>query len=219
MAITLDSSSKSGTNWQASPVSSLTWAHTCSGTERVLVVSFFVSNAADTLTGITYAGVSMTRIAMRANGSDRSYLYYLINPSTGTNNIVASFSPNSQYVWGAAESLNGASQTAQPDSYSSNAASGVTTITYTTSVVVDGSWLVLMSRSPSNQTAGAGAYIRQNGTTNTDCCLVDSNATVLSGSRSMTMNGSSSSPVGVIASFAPSGGAAPTFVPRVSFIM
>lgn len=81
-----------------------TFSHTCAGTNRVLVVNIFSSDAYPT--GVTYNGVSMTSIASQASfGYQRTYI--LVAPATGANNIVVSFSGNA-YCSANAISLNGA---------------------------------------------------------------------------------------------------------------
>lgn len=73
--------------------SSLTFAHTCSGSNRLLVVWVSYYDSLDTPTGVTYNGVAMTAIpsSTAANGDYKIAGYYLINPATGTNNVVISF--------------------------------------------------------------------------------------------------------------------------------
>jgi hypothetical protein len=68
----------------------LTFSHTCSSTaNRVLLVGVGVANTGDVVTGITYGGVAMTRIGWSGNNSGHSgYMYGLLAPSTGANNVV-----------------------------------------------------------------------------------------------------------------------------------
>lgn len=81
--ITIDSSSTSGGSVL---VSSVTWSHTCSGIERVLVVGVGVGGT--TPTGVTYRGVAMTLAVSETGIAPKTYLYYLNNPPTGAGNIV-----------------------------------------------------------------------------------------------------------------------------------
>ncbi len=82
-----------------SGASSSTHAHTVStGVNRVLIVGVESQDASitdGTVTGITYAGVAMTKIDAIQIASDgqyqRSELWYLTAPATGSNNIVVSF--------------------------------------------------------------------------------------------------------------------------------
>lgn len=86
MAVAYDAYSRSGDGF----ASSVTWAHTCAGSDRYLLVGIYCDSASDQVTGVTYNGVAMTRIARFASGVS-IYLYGLVAPATGANNIIASF--------------------------------------------------------------------------------------------------------------------------------
>ena len=138
MAIAFDST----TDWWIwNPVTSLTFSHTCSWTNRILFVDFFGAVLADNITGVTYWWVSMTRASATVNGAAWTryiYTYYLINPSTGTNNVVISASA-SIAISGSATSYNGVSQTWQPEVISSNNVNS-TWITTTLTTLTSGAW-------------------------------------------------------------------------------
>lgn len=94
MAAAFDAKSGTGTN--IANATSVTVSHICGGSATVLfvVVSYWSTSAAQQqLTGITYAGVTMTKIgdSGRSNQQDIVEIYFLAGPATGTNNIVASF--------------------------------------------------------------------------------------------------------------------------------
>lgn len=78
---------------------SLTVPHTCSGNDRVLLVAMdvFHDAAGTVITGVTYAGVAMRRLELvriyNAVPDSALYLFALMNPAVGTNNIVVSASP------------------------------------------------------------------------------------------------------------------------------
>lgn len=63
--------------------------HTCAGTNRLLVVGIFgKAITTDILTSVTYNGATMTRFNAQINvGGHSMWVYYLLNPSTGANNI------------------------------------------------------------------------------------------------------------------------------------
>jgi hypothetical protein len=77
-----------------------TLAHTVSGSDRFLAVqSVLISTASERITGMTYNGVSMTKLFFQvmANTRAQSFAVYTLpatgnstQPSTGTNNIVIS---------------------------------------------------------------------------------------------------------------------------------
>ena len=69
--------------------SSYTWAHTCSGSNRYLVVCVSMNGTDSTVTGATYNGVALTQLVRLTRSSIEVLEYwYLINPPTGTHNIV-----------------------------------------------------------------------------------------------------------------------------------
>lgn len=68
------------------------WAHTCTGSDLVLVVSVSYFDASDVITAVTYNSVAMTQCGSATNGSYNVYQYYLVNPATGSNNVSVSFS-------------------------------------------------------------------------------------------------------------------------------
>ena len=90
MAIAYDAVS----NATGNEVSSLTWSHTCSGSDRVLVVGISIANTSNSITGVTYNGVAMTKASAGTASiapDQITEIYYLANPATEANNIVASF--------------------------------------------------------------------------------------------------------------------------------
>ena len=108
MAIAFDASS-AGTSVTST---TQTLAHTCSGVNRILFVNTGITSA-DTIPGITYNGVALTKIASVINGRYFS-LWYLIAPATGANNIVVTSSV-SDILRSCAVSYTGAKQSGVPD--------------------------------------------------------------------------------------------------------
>lgn len=113
----------------------VTWAHTVgSVTNRILVVGLMAENATTeanmTATGVTYNSVALTKIgAVTVSNTNRTELWYLVAPSTGANNIVATFTGANDYVVGGISFYN-ASQTAQPNVFNtgSNSDNGSTAV-------------------------------------------------------------------------------------------
>lgn len=103
---------------------SLTAAYTVgSGANRLLVVGVLGNglSSADSVTGVTYAGVAMTLAAKNIGtgagtpANDRyTYLYYLLNPPSGANNVVVSATV-SDYLIAVAADYTGVAQSGQPD--------------------------------------------------------------------------------------------------------
>jgi len=91
MAIAFDATS-SGSSGGAS---SITFAHTCTGSNRVLFVTV-IGEVIPSITGVTYAGVAMTQVgsSVSGGGSRSIHLFYLDNPASGANNVVVSSSPS-----------------------------------------------------------------------------------------------------------------------------
>ncbi len=105
-AVTEDAASSSSS---AVAVASLTWSHTV-GTQanRVLLVGVSIADAlGQSVTGVTYGGVALTKLSAISNGTTaRAEVWYLIAPASGTANIVASLSAAAVLVGGASSLYN-----------------------------------------------------------------------------------------------------------------
>lgn len=82
-----------------SNVSPLTFSHSVglTGLNRVLYVKIagWMTATPDVITGVTYGGVAMTRVAQSAlsAGNDRAEIWRLVNPLTGPNTVSVAFTP------------------------------------------------------------------------------------------------------------------------------
>ena len=86
MAIAYDTVSKGNIDGNSG---SLTISHTCSGSDRLLVVATAIYDSTpSTVSGITYNGVALTKINHRTQTNSRAEMWYLLAPDTGTNNVV-----------------------------------------------------------------------------------------------------------------------------------
>jgi len=195
----------------------LTFSHTCSGSDRILLVGIttYAGAGGDNVSTVTYNGVAMTRINTEQAGTStpRGYLYYLINPSTGANDISISC-PASGTILAVSSSYTGAKQSGQPDAENSNSLTTGTSQTESVTTIDDNCWLVgwLITNNGSNPTAGAGTSIVFNETASgqTNNTFIDSNgAKTPAGSHSLniTWTGSTRNAL-MIASIAPSVAAA-----------
>lgn len=196
---------------------SATVSHTCSGSNRLLVAGVWLSSA-DDLTGVTYNSVSMTQIAKKKSGtgSEWLYLYYLLAPDTGANNIVATQSGSTD-IRIRATSYTGVLQSGQPDASTTNdSTSTITTLTTNLTTVADNCWTVLFERNGcGNITASTGTTLRSS----SDSLIIgDSNGAITpAGSTSMAVNFASCNlNTSIMASFAPVIGS--TFTPRAIII-
>lgn len=108
MAIAFDTA----TNVPAiSAVTSKTFAHTCTGSNLILIVAVTHDNyPARSISGITYNGVAMT-FQGRATNTQNTEIWTLINPSTGANNVVISWTGGAVSGGAAAISLTGVDAT------------------------------------------------------------------------------------------------------------
>ena len=80
----------------------LIFPHTVAGTSRLLVVGVAVDQARTMVSTVKYAGVSMgLTIGAGTGGNPRSEIYSLLNPPTGTNNVVVTLTVSDQLTAGA----------------------------------------------------------------------------------------------------------------------
>ena len=205
MAIALDATSFTS----SASASSLTWAHTCTGSNRILVVA--IGMDADTTCTVTYNGVSMTEIgnAQRSVGGVKTFLFYLIAPTTGTNNIVATLGTSTKVASGAT-SYTGAKQSGQPDSSTATFDDATLTFIVSTTVIAPDCWLVGGTRMQDGlaEPSGLGTTTRTEDPTTgagQKTVVSDSNGTVGTGSQSLQwLQGGLDNISGVVASIAPS---------------
>lgn len=203
MAITYDASSSGGNTGTGT----LTVSHTCTGNDRALVVSASaaVPNGV-AISGVTYAGVSMTlvdTIAIQSNVTQR--MFYLLNPASGANDIVLSVTGanGSTAKRLAAASYTGVKQSAQPDATTKTGPATSSTITGTLTTVADSCWLVASGHG--NTSVGAGTGTTQRAAQDSITGVFDSNgAKSPAGSYSLQVtNGGADNGGIIVLSFAP----------------
>lgn len=198
MAIAFDASVSLGT----ATSTSLTGAHTTSGSSRILFVGGIVDATTDVVTGVTYNGVAMTRVGYYADtGSSQStFLYVLHAPATGSNNVVISWS-GTHTCYGIASSYTGANQSSTVDSSITNTAT-TADLTTTTTTVADNAWLIMMARAEGGvMTAGANTFLRQNNINNSTAIFDSNGAQTPPGSHSLRTTQTSGLTKHVLASF------------------
>lgn len=139
MAIALDVATNGGF---VDPGTSRTWSHTCSGSDRILVVHCLGQNSADRISGVTYNSVAMSRATITASQNNtRLYIYTLVAPSTGANNVVVTISASTSCGF-LSVSYTGAQQSGQPDEVGTNTTAGASTLSSSISSQNSGAWLV-----------------------------------------------------------------------------
>ena len=94
---------------------SLTYSYTVgTNSNRLLLVNVVGDPSADDISSVTYAGAPMTLIKKVQTPSDRwHYLYYLLAPASGTNNVVIT-AASSHYLISEATSWYNVAQSGQP---------------------------------------------------------------------------------------------------------
>jgi len=204
------------TFYTGSPTSTLSWSHTCTGSNLLLLVSFISSNTIYAPATFTYNSTSTTNITGNMDGNGYVYqMDYLIAPSTGSNTVAASLH-SSEFVVGISTSYSGVSQSSPIDSYNTGTINGNKVLTVNTTVVHSNCWLVGFSEtqisSSSSDTESTNVTNRQTGNLfsgNFTFSFGDSNGTVGTGSQGITFTVSGATGVanhnGIVASIAVSG--------------
>ncbi len=196
-AIALDTAN----NGTATGTTPLTWSHTCTGSNLILFISPACHAASPTLSTPTYNSVSATIIqSTQVVSTVRSGLWMLVGPASGANTVSVGFGGTTPSCNAAAVSYSGAAQSGQPDS--SNVANNTSANpSVSTTVVASNCWLVGFCNALSTLTAGQ--TVRWTGTVTNSVNLEDSNATVGTGSQSMSWTASLNSWAAISASFSP----------------
>lgn len=133
----------------------VTFNHTCSGHDRYLIVG--ISSKSQTVSGVTYGGVTMTSLGAAGSGFCRMAMYGLVNPPAGSNQVAVTLAAADQVVV-AAISFNGVAQTSSVGTF--NSATGSSN---TSSVAIASATGELVQDTHSNReaspvvTASAGA--------------------------------------------------------------
>ena len=129
-------------NATAAESSSISWSHTCTGSDRCLTVH--VSDETSTaITGVTYNGVSMTAVAAQTtNTSSRIRHYQLVAPATGTNTISVTLGGQANFITCGASSYTGVDQTTPVDATSTGTTGNSSTATDSVTTVTDGAMVV-----------------------------------------------------------------------------
>lgn len=140
MAIAFDAVSESAVG----SGSTLSWAHTCAGSDRLLVVATGVRDG-QVVNGITYNGVALTKIR-HDEGPDsavkRTELWRLVAPAAGAHTIEVTWgAAPSDWNVGAGVSLTGVDQSTPVDAQNGATGSG-TTASGAVTTVADNAWVL-----------------------------------------------------------------------------
>jgi len=175
--IAFDAASQGSFNVDPYLGTTLTISHTCSGDNRMLLVnlSSYAANSTSLCTGITYDGVSLTKLIQGTYNPDLALveMWGLVAPNTGTHNIVISFS-QSTYARAVCASYTGVKQTGFPDnSVEEMTASAASSKSTNITTVADNCWIACGALGQATQANSTGA---SRGLEQTYAFLFDSNA-------------------------------------------
>ena len=189
-------------------ITTMTYSHTCTGSNRILWVGASIRPARTIATGgVTYNGVAMTQSgAFITTGTIRHYLFFLINPASGSNTVSITQSA-ADTMTSCSISYTGARQSSQPDA--TNEGGPTTTTAYSQAVtsVANNSFAVLYggAQNATGLTAGTNVTIRRVPETDfTGAFLLESTAAQTpAGTFTLAVTSASQVFAGCMASFSP----------------
>ena len=154
-------------------VSSLTHTMTVAdNSNRVLIACVSSYGSAPTHTGVTWNGDAMTAVpnseSYQAGSNNRTQLYYIIAPDTGSHNIVASFSGSATCGIGGMSFYN-VNQTTPVGAANTSSATSTATSSLALTPTVTGSWIIAMISSSSS--LGSATGLTQSYTEGTNALL------------------------------------------------
>jgi hypothetical protein len=155
----------------------------------------------DTLSGITWNGVAMTlavKFKWHSSVDGYIYIYYMLNPASGSHNLVASFSSAIDSTFLAGFAYSGTNNASFPDNSVTVGPTSSSPITGTLTPTVANSWTLFACANNSGFTAESDTVVQSTGF----MFVTDSNG-VVTGSKSMTGSFSSDSAGGIMISIAP----------------
>jgi len=160
--ITFNNASNSG---EKTDTNDFTWNYgVAPGTNTILIIGIdAVDDQSNTVVGITYNSIAMTKIRQDGTTSQTS-LWYLVNPTTGINTVSVDVNGVMERILVGAISLNGVDQTNPLDAQNGTTGTASTHSTVVTTVA-DNAWVIdtVMRRdSVDTITVGAGQSQRWN---------------------------------------------------------
>lgn len=181
--------------------------HSTSGSDRLLLAHVYAGNS-DNVTGVTYNSVGMTLVdkllMTGAAAGQYIYIYYLLNPASGSNTLtVSSSTALGGYI--SAVSYTGVKQTGALDgSNKGGEASGSTSISVSVNTTSDNAWLMGFFYTGTTMSAGSGTTLR-GGSVAGILQTADSNGPKTpTGAYNLNVTHTSSFNGAIVAAFAPS---------------
>lgn len=211
MAITLDAVTAAGTAW-VNMGTSYSFSHTVgSGSDRLLLVWVGNGSTADTVSAVSYNGVSMTLSKKQARSDNAlyGYVWYLVNPDSGAHNVTITHSSAETFANSGAASFTGCYQGAPEATTGGNPTA--TSLTLTVTTTSDNCWL-FGGFYASGATMSAGSGTTFIGTsTGTTISAHSNGAKTPAGSHSMSASGGGGQAwYGAMVAFAPAVTAVPS---------
>ncbi|MFQ5510043.1 MAG: hypothetical protein ACE5FN_12030, partial [Leptospirillia bacterium] len=105
---------------------SLTWAHTCAGTDRILLVFAGANDAGGPgtpVSSVTYGGAALSLLwaVEDAGNGARTEVWYQVNPAAGTTDVVVTWAGNPKFLAAGSQSFTGVDQTTPIDAHGGTA--------------------------------------------------------------------------------------------------
>lgn len=123
----------------------ITWNHTCTGTNRYLAVDVGILSAGASVVSVTYNGVNLTIIKAQTTVTALGDVecWGLANPASGTNSIVVTISGSGLVAGGQAVSYTNVDQTVPTEAAAGNQATnvGATDATVSVTTITDQDWI------------------------------------------------------------------------------
>lgn len=190
------------------------WNHTCTGSDLILWVGVWMGTADDV--AVTYNGVSMTvAVKVQAPGDNLwHYLFYLVSPATGSNQVSCTGTNSYGTCRGVAASYTGVN-TGTPDLITdSTTNASATTIDCNVTTTQDNCWGVGWCRASAAgadvvfSVSATNRQVANGGGADDDSVFADSNGSLgAAAAETFTMTtGVSGAMAGLMATFAPTGG-------------
>lgn len=101
-------------------------SHTCSGSDRLLVVCIQFYHTASVVSALTYNGVALTKLGSFSDFNYNSEIWYLVAPATGANDVSLTFSGVTFGFAYSSISFTGVDQTTPMAGYASNSGTSTT---------------------------------------------------------------------------------------------
>lgn len=205
MAIARDAT----TDGSFSAIASLThsYSHTCTGSNLLLIVGVAADpGGTDTVTGVTYNSVAMTKIGASQNSTGEGVLtmWSLLGPATGAHNVAITRTGSVDRIYSGAVSYTGVKQSGFPDANNDTSNTGASSIAPSITVVASNCAAVMGAISNTATATASTNAVELTTMGDLDYKLFESSSLTLSpGAYSMTVTGGTTGMAANTMSFAP----------------